>query len=161
MKLCATCTVFKGLPEITKSSIQDKSYWKIVLTASDTPPSVWGDVNYFGHWNKIFFFSLQHNLSLSVYNQSKGLFGFMEMCFCFASEKIFHSKTFPIAPPCWEEKVVRTAFSLPAFSLSSQLFHINLKTNDLSLCLLSFPLFYLFSLWTFFGTWMTQKALGW
>ena len=48
-------------------------------------------------------------------------------------ERFLTPKYSPLLIPCLQEKVDRAAFSLPSFSLSSQLFHINLQTNVLSL----------------------------
>lgn len=132
--MCSVCCVQSAAWNHKKSSVQDKSYWKIVLTASDTPQSVWEDINYFGHWNKHCFFSLcniicysQHIINL------KSCLNSWRCAFALHQKRFLIPKHSTLLLPCQKEKVDRTAFSLPSFSLSSQLFHINLKANDLFL----------------------------
>lgn len=151
--LCSECCL-----QSQTSSVQNKSYWKIILMASDTSPSIWGDRNYFRHWNKHFFLPLQYNLLFSACNQSKCLFEYREMCHCSASRKISYSKTFPFATP---QDKSGWASLLTVFFLSIQPI-ISYKPSDkCSVSFLSSPFLHLFSLQTVIGTWITRKALGW
>lgn len=126
--LCSECCL-----QSQAGSVQDKSYWKIILTASDTSHSVWGDINDFGHSSKHFFslcniiYYSQHIINL------KACLNTRRRAIALHQERFLTPKHSPLLLPCLQEKVNRAAFLLPSFSLSSQLFHINVQTDVLSL----------------------------
>lgn len=149
--LCLECCL-----QSQTGSVQDKSYWKIILMASDTSRSVWGDRNDFGHWNKHFFslcniiYYSQHIINL------KACFNTGRCAIALHQERFLTLKRSPLLLPCLKEKVDRAAFFVSLQPIISRK-----PVERRSISFLSSPFLHLFSIWTVLGTWITQRDLGW